>query len=343
MSGDAPPASPAAAQAAALDPGVKSENLQLAALSAAANDEAEAARGYLAALAAAFPEAAQEAATRVEELPQTGALDALPTAGEAEPGSAEGPDPILLDVAIILSQNTHRERTGLNLRDGLSLQYGSSRNSTRTITRERGTQLGNSYQRVLTASISIPQTNYNLNLFKTAGGNITRWSHGRSWPPRCAQRSCRQPRAAVNRGDRSDQQCRSDHSEARAQPLLHADAALQSVKHLPRHPSGSRADDGRVAYPEPELTARSASSRSGSDTGLSSKRQPLPAISLAVVAVASPLITTIPAPGACSRTSATPRAPLSSAPRCQSVITAEGHTLQPAPRRPHRRWRTGPP
>jgi len=169
MSGDAPLASLAAAQAAALDPGVKSENLQLAALSAAANDEAEAARGYLAALAAAFPEAAQEAATRVEELPQTGALDALPTAGEAEPGSAEGPDQILLDVAIILSQNTHRERTGLNLLDGLSLQYGSSRNSTRTITRERGTQLGNSYQRVLTASISIPQTNYNLNLFNRGG------------------------------------------------------------------------------------------------------------------------------------------------------------------------------
>jgi Tfp pilus assembly protein PilF len=169
MSGDAPLASLAAARAAALDPGTKGENLRLAALSAAANDEADAARGYLAALAAAFPEAAQEAAPRVEELLQTGALDTLPAAGEAEPGSAEGPNQISLDVAIILSQNTQRERAGFNLLDGLTLQYGSSRNSSRTITRESGTQLGNSYQRVLTASISIPQINYNLNLFNRGG------------------------------------------------------------------------------------------------------------------------------------------------------------------------------
>jgi hypothetical protein len=117
------------------------------------------------------PRPAQQAALRIEELLQTGALDALPAVGEAEPGSAAGPNQISLDVAIILSQNTHRERTGLNLRDGLSLQYGSSRNSTRTITRDSGTQLGKSYQRVLTASISIPQINDNLNPFDR-GGNI---------------------------------------------------------------------------------------------------------------------------------------------------------------------------
>lgn len=169
MSGDTALASLAAGRAAAIDPGANGENLRLAALAAAANGEAETARAHLAALATGFPDAAEAARARVEELLQTGALDEFGDAGSGEGFDPLAPDQISLDVAIILSQNTQRERTGFNLLDGLSLQYGGSRSATRTITTETGTQIGNNYQRVLTGSITVPQINYNLNLFNRGG------------------------------------------------------------------------------------------------------------------------------------------------------------------------------
>lgn len=169
MSGDTAMASLAARRAAALDAGANGENLRLAALAAAANGEAAAAREHLAALAQAFPEAAEATSGRVDDLLQTAALDDFTAAQGEESAPALAPDQISLDVAIILSQNTRQERTGFNLLDGLSLQYGSSRTATRTITSESGTRLGNNYQRVLTGSISIPQINYNLNLFNRGG------------------------------------------------------------------------------------------------------------------------------------------------------------------------------
>lgn len=167
MSGDAALASLAAGRAAALDPGANGENLRLAALAAAANGEPALARDRLAALAERFPAVADGVRPRAEALLQTAALDA--PAGGAELAAPTAPDQISLDVAIILSQNTQRERNGFNLLDGLSLQYGGNRQSTRTITSDNGTQTGNNYQRVLTASISIPQINYNLNLFNRGG------------------------------------------------------------------------------------------------------------------------------------------------------------------------------
>jgi Tfp pilus assembly protein PilF len=169
MSGDTALASLAAARAAAIDPGPNGENLRLAALAAAANGEGDAARAHLAALTQAFPGAASETAARVEDLLQTAALDDYSAAGDEPPGPDIAPDQISLDVAIILSQNTRRERTGFNLLDGLSLQYGGGRSATRTISSESGTRVGDSNQRVLTGSISIPQINYNLNLFNRGG------------------------------------------------------------------------------------------------------------------------------------------------------------------------------
>ncbi|MFN3470240.1 MAG: hypothetical protein ACK4Z7_11090 [Novosphingobium sp.] len=170
MNGDAALASLAAGRAAAIQPGPNGENLRLGALAAAANGEADLARQRLGKLAAQFPAVAAETAARVDTLLQTGALD-MPAGGDGDEGVilAAAPDQISLDVAIILSQNTQRERSGFNLLDGLSLQYGGSRNSTRTISRNDGVEVGNSYQRVLTASISIPQINYNLNLFNRGG------------------------------------------------------------------------------------------------------------------------------------------------------------------------------
>lgn len=168
MNGDAVLASLAATRAAAVQPGPRGENLRLAALAAAANGEAGPARQHLQALALQFPDQAGPTAARVDALLQTAALDA-PDAGGGEPLPSSAPDQISLDVAIILSQNTLRERTGFNLLDGLSLQYGGSRTATRTITADNAGTNGNGYQRVLTASISVPQINYNLNLFNRGG------------------------------------------------------------------------------------------------------------------------------------------------------------------------------
>ena len=171
MSGDAALASLAAGRAAALDPGAKGENLRLATLAAAANGEAALAQERLAVLATRFPSVADDIRPRVAALVQTAALDTPVTAEAA--AAPVAPDQVSLDVAIILSQNTQQERNGFNLLDGLSLQYGGGRQSSRTITSDNGIRTGNSYQRVLTASISIPQINYNLNLFNRGGQNYS--------------------------------------------------------------------------------------------------------------------------------------------------------------------------
>jgi Flp pilus assembly protein TadD len=170
MAGDAPLASLAAGRAAALEPGPDGHYLRLAALAAAAAGDAPLARARLETLRSGFPATAAAAEARVAALIQTAAVDPL-TAAEDAPldGEVGVPDQISVDVAIILAQNTRRERTGFNLLDGLGLQYGFNREGTRTITRADGAPTGNNYQRVLTATISVPQLNYNLNLFNRGG------------------------------------------------------------------------------------------------------------------------------------------------------------------------------
>jgi tetratricopeptide (TPR) repeat protein len=169
MSGDAGLAALAADRAAVLNP-ADAPALRLAALTAAAVGDREKTLAALAALEQAAPDEIERDRRRALQLLETNALDAAQSGGEAgEIGLAASPDQISIDVAIILAQNTHRERTGLNLFDGLGLQYGFNRQATRTITRDNAGTNGNSYQRVLTASISIPQLNYNLNLFNRGG------------------------------------------------------------------------------------------------------------------------------------------------------------------------------
>ena len=162
MNGDAALARLAAERAVALDPEDRS-SARLAAFAAAALGERETALGQ-------FHTLSNPDRTRAIQLLQTEALDAVPAAGAEEPsGVAYSPDQISIDVAIVLAQNTRRERTGLNLFDGLGLQYGFNRQATRTIVRDNGGTNSNGYQRVLTASITVPQLNYNLNLFNRGG------------------------------------------------------------------------------------------------------------------------------------------------------------------------------
>lgn len=168
MNGDLGLAGVAAERAVALDP-ADAASQRVAAFAAAASGDRDGTLAGLDRLATLAPADADRDRNRAMQLLQTGALDTPPTADEGETGLAASPDQISLDVAIILAQNTHRERTGINLLDGLGLQYGLGRQSTRTITRDGQGNNGNNYQRVLTASISIPQLNYNLNLFNRGG------------------------------------------------------------------------------------------------------------------------------------------------------------------------------
>jgi type II secretory pathway component GspD/PulD (secretin) len=75
------------------------------------------------------------------------------------------PSQISVDVTIVLAQNTARERIGMNLLDGLRLQYGYNRQTTR---REDHVSPG-TFERVITEGIGVPQLSYNLNLFNRGG------------------------------------------------------------------------------------------------------------------------------------------------------------------------------
>ena len=170
LNGDAKLARIAAERAHEIAPS-DSNALRIALFAAAASGDRDAAEHRLAQLAKLAPDRAETDRQRANQLMQTEALDADAEGGAEEFGGSEGfsPDQISLDVAIILSQNTKRERTGINLLDGLSLQYGLNRQASRTFNSDSSGNNGDSYQRVLTSSISIPQLNYNLNLFNRGG------------------------------------------------------------------------------------------------------------------------------------------------------------------------------
>lgn len=166
-SGDATLAAASAERAAALFSSVerKAAALRLAALASAAGGEEDAAKASLGALAAINPAAAQAAAPRVEQLARTAPVDQPTPEGAAPPTVA--PSQISVDVAIVLAQNTARERIGLNLLDGLRLQYGYNRVDTRRI--NRGDAATDNLERVITESIGLPQLTYNVNLFNRGG------------------------------------------------------------------------------------------------------------------------------------------------------------------------------
>lgn len=166
-SGDAPLAAAAAARAAELaaTPAGKADALRLAALAEAGSGEALRSTQALAALAALDPARAAEVTPRMQQLVQTAAVDQAPAS--SEPVAEAPPSQISVDVAIVLAQNTARERIGMNLLDGLRLQYGTSRSDTRTIF--SGEIRSDNTQRVITETISIPQLTYNINMFNRGG------------------------------------------------------------------------------------------------------------------------------------------------------------------------------
>ncbi|MDB5471058.1 MAG: hypothetical protein JWR84_2618 [Caulobacter sp.] len=165
MAGDVGMAAAAASRSAILMPEgpQKAAALRLAAMANAAAGEGGEARLQLASLQTLDPAGAGAVQVRMAALERTSAVDPLQD-GRPPAGPAEIPNQISVDVAIVLAQNTHRDTIGMNLLDGLRLQYGVS--STDTSTHQAGPD---SFQRVITEAIGIPQLTYNLNLFNRGG------------------------------------------------------------------------------------------------------------------------------------------------------------------------------
>jgi tetratricopeptide (TPR) repeat protein len=164
MAGDVGMAAAAAGRSAALtaDGPERVAALRLAAMAHAAAGEGGEAKLQLASLQSLDPAGAGDVQRRMAMLERTAAVD--PQDGYAPAGPIAPPNQISVDVAIVLAQNTHRDTIGMNLLDGLRLQYGVTSNDTST--HQPGPD---SFQRVITEAIGIPQLTYSLNLFNRGG------------------------------------------------------------------------------------------------------------------------------------------------------------------------------
>lgn len=161
MAGDPHLSARAASHAVSLaaSPDLKAHALRLLSLAHTATGQTQAAEIAYQQLALLAPTEAPAVKTRMQELAraQDADTEAVPTS--AEPGS---PDQVSVDVAIILSQNAQRDSIGLNLLDGLQLQYGRQDQQTHS-----GSDTG--VARTITDTITLPQLTYNLNLFNRFG------------------------------------------------------------------------------------------------------------------------------------------------------------------------------
>lgn len=185
MTGDSSLACVASEAALRIPKHASAELLQLASYANIANHNNSSAEHWLQQLQQYYPQQYQSTRERMQQLIQTSAIDShqpqwLTTTGnpqnqlpddsnQSDAAASTDSKQISLDVAIVLSQNTQREHTGINLMDGLNLQYGYARDTTHTVNRTLGEPISKSFQRVITKSISIPQLNYNMNLFNRNG------------------------------------------------------------------------------------------------------------------------------------------------------------------------------
>lgn len=163
--GDATLAAACATRAADLfkDRPERAEALRLAALAEASSGDRARGATLIQALATIDPAAATAAETRADQLARTAAIDSAPAPQDVP--ALDTPNQISVDVTIVLAQNTARDRIGMNLLDGLRLQYGYNRTDTRRNDRINPP----TFERVITESIGVPQLSYNLNLFNRGG------------------------------------------------------------------------------------------------------------------------------------------------------------------------------
>ncbi|MGE0622905.1 MAG: type II secretion system protein GspD [Pseudomonadales bacterium] len=125
--------------------------------------------GRVTALAGEVPGASrllEEQRGRLDQLLRLAALstDDQPAAPPRTPASDRPADSqVMVEVTLLLSQSARARRTGINLLDGLSLQFSGALEVERfdpspgSVTKEA----------VTTAALSIPQVSYSLNLFNT--------------------------------------------------------------------------------------------------------------------------------------------------------------------------------
>lgn len=161
MAGDPQMAALVAERAATVtsDKAIQVSALRMATLSNTAAGQRDGASATYQKLSLIAPEEAAQIQPRLDDLTRTQAADPA-VATEAAPVGA--PDQVSVDVAIILSQNSQRDSIGLNLLDGLQIQYGRQDLQTHS-----GSDTG--VARTITDTISIPQLTYNLNLFNRFG------------------------------------------------------------------------------------------------------------------------------------------------------------------------------
>jgi tetratricopeptide (TPR) repeat protein len=200
--GDLPLALLAAERAEALlpHPGPAAEQpvaasaLRVLTLAHAAQGETQASHLALNALAQVDPQAARTLAPRSAQLLRTAALDDGDDAeeGDDSEGGDDAPDrafstrqtlrstqavsvdpdlppearQISVDVVILLSQHKRVDRVGVNLLDGLQLQFGARRETQRVSNGDEG-----SFTRTITRAITLPELTYNINIFNRQGSS----------------------------------------------------------------------------------------------------------------------------------------------------------------------------
>ncbi|ESQ78365.1 hypothetical protein [Asticcacaulis sp. YBE204] len=161
MAGDPQLAALSAERAASLsrDQATTAGALKIATLSNSAAGRRDQATLQYQKLALIAPEQTAPLKQRMDELNRTQDTDPVPEDHEVDDNA---PDQVSVDVAIILSQNAQRDSIGMNLLDGLQIQYGRQDQQTHS-----GGDSGVS--RTITDTITLPQLTYNLNIFNRFG------------------------------------------------------------------------------------------------------------------------------------------------------------------------------
>ena len=86
-----------------------------------------------------------------------------PTASDAAQSASDTPQQVMVEVTLLLSQDTTKHTVGINLLDGLKLQFGGD-NLTES---RRSPGAADTFSRVITSALTVPQITYSLNLFNT--------------------------------------------------------------------------------------------------------------------------------------------------------------------------------
>lgn len=127
-------------------------------------------------LAQVDSQVASQLETRTEQLIRTAAIDEESEttsedshSTEVDPDLAEvsaGNEQISVDVVILLAQHKRTDSIGMNLLDGLQLQFGGRRE-----TRDVRNDDGSTFERTITRAITLPDLTYNLNIFNRQGAS----------------------------------------------------------------------------------------------------------------------------------------------------------------------------